>query len=399
MRAKNFFRGFLGFAGIQTLIVFSLLILITGEADRLYPDTVYCFAGDDPARGVFSVESRDGDVGGESEVSFLGMIPVKTVDVRYFEKKQLIPGGMTFGVKLFTQGLLVTQTGAFVSGGKSVDPAKAAGIRRGDVIRTVDGAEVTKVRQLSRLVEESRGRTVTLGILRDGDIETVSVTPRFCDEEKRYRAGLWVKDSAAGIGTVTYIDPGDLSFAGLGHGICDQSTGAPVPISSGEVWEVKVEGVVKGEKGDPGELQGVFGSRQAGIITDNTLCGVFGELYRIPAGAAAPVDAALSGDVREGEASVLCSVDPDGVKSYSARIERIVDRSAETKNFVIRITDPRLLELTGGIVQGMSGSPVMQDGKLVGAVTHVMVNDPTRGYGIFIENMLEASGKVQRPAA
>ena len=405
MRKKSIFNNIAGAAGLAVFSLSALLLILSWTADALYPDVITCFGDRQPdSFPVLSLDvsdvTRDGAVRSASaRVSFLGAIPIKDVRVRYFEENLLLPGGMAFGVKLFTGGLIVTRTESFVSGGVNADPAADAGIKSGDLIVKVEGAQVTKARQFSKLIEQCGGGPVKLEVVRGGESRELTLTPVYCDAQRRYKAGLWVKDSAAGIGTVTFIDPATLGFAGLGHGICDQSTGELLPITSGEVWEVGIDGVVKGESGDPGELKGSFLSKQLGVITQNTAQGVFGTLRLIPDGAGEPVEAASESEIVPGQARILCSVDNGGVRSYDAQIERIVDRAAKTKNFIIRITDPDLLSVTGGIVQGMSGSPVLQNGKLVGAITHVLVNDPTRGYGIFIGNMLENLGASGDKAA
>ncbi|MBQ9543794.1 MAG: SpoIVB peptidase [Clostridia bacterium] len=405
MRKKTVFNNVVRTAGLAVFSVFALLIALAGAADALYPDVMTCFGGSlpnsFPAFSVDVTELKDNGAMrcGSARISFLGAIPLKDVKIRYFDSGVLLPGGMAFGVKLYTGGLIVTRTESFVSGGVNADPASDAGIRCGDIIVKVEGAEVTKTRQFSKMIEQSGGTSVKVGIVRDKEMLEVTLTPAYCDSQRRYKAGLWVKDSAAGIGTVTFVDPETLQFAGLGHGICEQSTGELLPITSGEVWAVSVDGVVKGESGDPGELKGSFLSEQIGVIDENTAQGVFGTLKGIPEGAGEPVEAATESEIVPGDALILCTVDGGGVKSYGAKIERIVDRAAKTKNFIIKITDPELLAVTGGIVQGMSGSPVLQNGKLVGAVTHVLVNDPTRGYGIFIGNMLEEIGASDGLAA
>ena len=386
------------------MALFGTLILIAALGDLAYPDVLSCYSSQTVEdRAVFCVveeekrEAPSGEVA--AQVKLWGALSVKNVRVRYYEKGSLIPGGNAFGVKLSTKGLLVTGTESFLSRGERVEPAASAGIGQGDRILSIDGVRLEKSSQLVRLVEKSEGAPMEFVLFRDGKETSVRLTPRLCDEEGKYRAGLWVKDSTAGIGTLTYIDPESLRFAGLGHGITDPSGKEIAPMASGEVWQVKIDGIEKGKAGDPGELKGSFVGKKIGELVQNTLTGVYGSLSEKPQELSEPLPIALKGELTAGAATIRCTLDESGVKEYAVEIERIHSPDTPTKNFVIRVTDPELLERTGGIVQGMSGSPIIQDGKLVGAVTHVLVNDPTRGYGIFLENMLAAQEKPIPKAA
>ena len=374
-------------------LVFASLILLVGIGDVLYPDVLSCYEGQRVEdKAVFCVVGTE--KAGSGEVRLLGALSLKNVQIRYYEENALIPGGMAFGVKLNAKGLLVTGTEGFLSGGQTVEPAAQAGLREGDRILSADGVALKETAQLVRLVEKSRGEAVALTVLREGKEQSLSLHPRRCDREQKYRAGLLVKDSTAGIGTVTFIDPTDRNFAGLGHGITDAATGEVTPMESGEVWQVSINGIEKGSAGDPGELKGSFSGKRIGTLEANTVTGVYGTLEQLPPQTAQALPIALKHEIAVGKAQIRCTLSSEGVKEYEVEIERIVNADGRTKNFVLRVTDPALLSLTGGIVQGMSGSPVIQNGKLVGAVTHVLVNDPTRGYGIFIENMLDAAQSV-----
>lgn len=306
-------------------------------------------------------------------------------------EKRLYPGGMLFGVRCATAGVLVAGLENVAEG---VCPARDAGVCPGDVIREADGQEVTSVRALAdRFASDTDGRAVSLTILRNGTTETFSVTPlRAADGVMR--AGIRLRDNAAGIGTVTFIDPETNLFGGLGHGICDTDTGVLLPLSRGTTLGVDICEIVRGSAGAPGELRGCLTPNRTGALAQNTECGVFGLFSDLPAGTAAePLPVGAPEEVHEGDAQIRCTLDDTGSKTYAIRIVRLThDVSSPTKNFVVEVTDPELLAKTGGIIQGMSGSPIIQNGKLVGAVTHVLINDPQRGYGIFIENMLEAAG-------
>lgn len=304
----------------------------------------------------------------------------------------LYPGGMPFGVKLYSDGVLIVGIGEVRCGNTVSSPAGDAGLLADDIILSVCGERVNDAAGVSALVEKSGGRTIEIAVRRGKSELYFSVTPAMSDDGS-YKAGLIIRDGTAGIGTVTYIEPEIGSFAGLGHGICDSESGELVPLTRGAVVGAKISGVVKGESGAPGELQGYFCTGKIGTVTDNTECGVYGVFCDIPTGLyTEPLPAAKASEIKEGEAEVLCTTGDDGIGRYTVRISDIDRSGRETKNFVVTVTDEELLSRTGGIVQGMSGSPIIQDGKLVGAVTHVLISDPTKGYGIFIENMLDAAG-------
>jgi len=287
----------------------------------------------------------------------------------------LIPGGCTVGVKLYTQGLMIT-------GFEPSSAAKAAGLRKGDIIIEVDG---TEVRTAAALRDSLGEEPVILTVLRNGK------QARFCVNPREKQIGAYVRDSVAGIGTVTYYDPDTGEFGALGHGVSDGQTDRLIPMEAGVVVPSSVDSVKKGKDGSPGELQGKFDVNSIlGEVEQNLDHGLFGHLTTPLAGKPLPV--AEPDEVTPGPATILSNVDGTQVCSYDVEILKLYPHAIDTgRNLLLRITDQTLLNTTGGIVQGMSGSPIIQDGKLVGAVTHVLVNDPTRGYGIFIENMLDAA--------
>lgn len=290
--------------------------------------------------------------------------------------KTLIPGGCTVGVKLYTQGLVVT-------GFESRSAAKAAGLKKGDVIIQVDGEAVHTAAALRECLEEEQ---VILKILRNGR------EAEFCVRPNGNQIGAYVRDSLAGIGTVTYYDPDTGAFGALGHGVSDSETKMLLPVEAGVVVESSVADVKKGRDGAPGELKGSFDVNTIlGKVERNAERGIFGTLdVPIPG---TPLPVAEAGEAEPGPAEIWVNVDGREVRSYSVEILRIYPHADETgRNLLLEVTDPALLSATGGIVQGMSGSPIIQNGKLLGAVTHVLVNDSAKGYGIFIENMLDAAG-------
>ena len=297
------------------------------------------------------------------------------------EKQLLIPGGMTFGVQIRTKGVMVvgmTKT-------ERRSPAEEAGIRVRDVILAIDGKEVCSAVEVTDAIRNSGGKPLTVTVIRGGKTESHTLNPER-GQDGGYKAGIWIRDSTAGIGTVTFIDPENGNFGGLGHGVCDTDTGELMPLRTGTVTDVTIAGVKKGVKGVPGELKGYLNAEEEGTLFSNTTVGVFGQLYEVPDAVALPV--ADRNEVREGPAEIRCTLDGNGIVTYRVELSA-VNRSGSTgKNFIITVTDPELIEKTGGIVQGMSGSPVIQIGNLVGAVTHVLVSDPQKGYGIFIDTML-----------
>ena len=307
--------------------------------------------------------------------------------------QELIPSGRTVGVTMDTKGLLVLGTGS-VNGEEKKDFAPCKGIlQTGDLILEANGQFMENKEMLMEAVEKSEGKAVSLLVERNGRERELSVLPMFSVADGSYKIGAWIRDSIQGIGTVTYIDPNSGSFGALGHGVYDADTDMLMDIRGGSLTAAELTGIVKGQKGKAGELTGKIDLQgKIGVVEENTETGIFGtaeELFL--AGEALPV--ANRNEIRKGKAEILSDLEGKGVCSYEIEIEGFGKKESRNhKDMTIRITDERLLRLTGGIVQGMSGSPIIQDGKLVGAVTYVLVNDPTRGYGIFIEDMLNAAG-------
>ena len=313
---------------------------------------------------------------------------------------RLYPGGIPFGIKFITEGVLVIGVCAIKSNNKEINPSESAGLKVGDRIIAIDGKRLCSAEELTSIVEESNGRSLAVSYTREGVSQSTLLTPIYSESEGAYKTGLYVKDSGAGIGTVSYINPATLEFGGLGHGICEGENGALIPISKGSVLDVNINGVIKGKSGTPGELRGYFSSGRTGSLLQNNDCGVFGRFTAIPKNLpseALPI--ALKSELKSGKAYIYTTLEGCSPKKYEIEISNIKPNEARGKCFTVRVTDPELLKKTGGIVQGMSGSPIIQNGKLVGAVTHVLINDPTTGYGIFIENMLNAAQMPMQRAA
>ena len=296
--------------------------------------------------------------------------------------RMLVPVGHTVGIKLFSKGVVVVK----LSDGGT--PARTCGLRTGDVIIQCGGSTVTSSEQFQSLLQTCGG-TAELEVRRNGNSVTLSVEPERNDQGV-YCIGAWIRDSMAGIGTMTYYDPATSTFGALGHGITDVDTAQLMPFSNGSILPSTVKAVKKGEAGSAGELRGDFDlTGDLGGLYANTSSGVFGTLEAEYAPAMA--QAVPTGEPRTGTAVIRSNVQGDEVREYDIEILKTVSGSNDGRDMVISVTDPALVEATGGIVQGMSGSPILQDGKLVGAVTHVLLNDPTKGYGISIENMLKAA--------
>ncbi|MBR5313317.1 MAG: SpoIVB peptidase [Clostridia bacterium] len=302
-------------------------------------------------------------------------------------------GGMPFGVKFYSQGILIVGFSEIETADGIETPALDAGLKTGDIITRVNGSEVKTAGEFIGIIENAQN-PLQVTYLRGGDENTVSFVPSVSKEDGKRKTGMWVRDTTAGIGTVTFVLPDTGEFAGLGHGICDAETGELLEMKRGTVVDVMISGVTKGVAGSPGELKGYFTSDKSGVLLGNTLCGVYGVMSNVPwETIPETAEVASRADIRPGEAYIWCTLDGNRPQKYSINITEIRRDVSMQDNrcFSIEVTDPVLLEKTGGIVQGMSGSPIIQNGKLIGAVTHVLINDPSKGYGIFIENMLEAA--------
>ncbi len=304
----------------------------------------------------------------------------------------LVPVGHTVGIKLFSQGVMVVGLSDVVTESGEQSPARECGLQQGDIITHIDAQPVDTIEEVQTVLQESGGEEVELSISRQGRNLKAQTTAALCSRDGSYRLGAWIRDSMAGIGTVTYYDPNTGKFAALGHGINDVDTHLLIPLQSGGVMRSTVADVRAGEKGKPGELHGRFDlSRDLGSLYANTDQGVFGKLEEDVFGGK-PIPVAKPEEVQVGKATIRCNVSGDQVEEFEVEILRVYPVSdGNDRSMMVQVTDPRLLEKTGGVVQGMSGSPILQNGKLVGAVTHVLVNDPTKGYGIFIDHMLAAA--------
>lgn len=299
--------------------------------------------------------------------------------------REVVIGGVPFGLTMYTSGVIVVDVND-----DEDSPAKAAGIRENDVITKANGEEISTNEELKDIIAASQGEDIELSLTRGKSPISLRITPEKNDSGD-YEVGMWIRDSAAGLGTVTYFDEGSYSFGALGHGICDKDTGMLLPLKKGKTVGAQVVSVTKAQNGVAGGLNGYMTDTVIGEISVNNGFGIFGRYASLPAGKR--VRCADNDEIETGKAQIYCTVDSEGVKAYDIEIEKVDLNDNSGQNMVIRVTDPALLEKTGGIVQGMSGSPIVQNDLLVGAVTHVFVNAPESGYGIAIGNMLDSYEK------
>lgn len=326
-------------------------------------------------------------------LALFGTIPLKTVRTVSVESRNVQVCGCPFGVKMFSDGALVVAFSDQYTRLGTENPAKEAGLKLGDLIVSAGGHAVRSNEELTQAITAANGTPISVVYLRDGVQHTTTLTPVQDAATGAYRAGLWVRDSSAGIGTMTFLDPANGTFAGLGHAISDTDTGADITLLSGEIVPVVVTGCVKGTAGSPGELRGEFSAATAGTVLANDTTGVYGRYTAATMGQSCLVRQPQ--EIALGDAEIWTTISGSTPKAYSVRIERVNMTSGDpNRNLLLKVTDSELLAATGGIVQGMSGSPIVQDGCLVGAVTHVLVNDPTRGYGIFATTMLEKADAI-----
>ena len=335
----------------------------------------------------------------EVNLKAFGIIPFSKVNVEVVDEMYVAVLGKPFGMKIYTEGVLVIELTEVDTENGLKKPASSAGLKLGDYILSVDGQKVSTNEDLSRIVEKSDGRKMNFLVLRNKTKIKINVTAEISKETGNYKIGVWVRASSAGIGTLTFYSPATGVICGLGHGICDDDTGSLLKLDSGEIVSAEIISVEKGQVGAPGQLNGRFGVNTIGDITLNSNAGVYSKL-KGDIEFSYLTEVALKNEITDGSAQILCTIDGDKPKLYDCKIKvRVSAFHSKTQNMLVTVTDNALLEATGGIVQGLSGSPILQNGKLVGAVTHVLVDDPTTGYGIFAENMLETAQNVIKEAS
>ena len=330
----------------------------------------------------------------EMNLDLFGTIPVKEINVNVIERTKVIPCGDLIGVKMYTQGALVVGMSEIEGNDKQVyKPYYSSGIKEGDTIIEINKQKVSNTEDLVRLVNSSKGNNIEIKYVRANKTNTTTILP-VKNTAGDFKIGLWVRDAAAGVGTLTFVEPSTKSFAALGHGIIDSDTGGIFNIANGELVGSNLISIKKGEKNNPGEIRGFVNSSEViGKIYKNTNYGVFGRVTNVDNaydGNYKEYDVALRSEIKEGDAEIICELENGKKKTYKIKIEKIyTSNNYDNKSMLIKITDEELLSKTGGIIQGMSGSPIIQDDKFIGAVTNVLVSDPTTGYAIFGDLMIK----------
>lgn len=369
---------------------------VTGEGGLEFPDNDLLFCDDRIAKNSVAVQkSGAGRVSSyDTTVSLFGIVPVKSVHVTVSSANEVQVLGLPFGIKIYTEGVLVVGFNDVATAAGSVNPAADAGIRIGDSILKVGNTEVVSGEQVKELIAKNGQAPIEFTLKRDGKTVVAVVHPALSSNENKWLTGIWVRDSSAGIGTLTFYSPKYGVAAGLGHGICDSDTEKLIPLESGEFLGADIVGIKKSQKEVTGELQGVFSGGQIADFAKNCITGVYGvNCCGFASERVMPV--AMKQEITVGKATLITTLDSDGAKEYECEIVKIYHNDdSKIKNMVVKVTDKELLQKTGGIVQGMSGSPIIQNGKFIGAVTHVFVDDSTSGYAIFAENMLEEAESV-----
>ena len=348
-------------------------------------------------KGLKKTYKIDGIDTGEAkfQLKLLGLIPVKKFDVNVVNREYLVPGGNAIGVKLNTKGVLVVAvTDVLGIDGKRYNPAKDAGIKTGDSILEINNIKVKDAEHVVELLNQIQDSKVKIIVERNKIRFETEVAPIKSMQDNCYRLGIWVRDKTAGIGTLTFYDDDSKIFGALGHGITDMDTGNLLNVEYGKIMNAKIANIEQGKRGSPGEIRGIFYETEnvLGEIVKNSPYGIYGvmndEFMKFNKAKALPIG--FKEEVKEGKAYILTTIDNDKTEKFEIEILKAQPQQfPNQKSMTIKVTDKRLLQKTGGIVQGMSGSPIIQDGKIIGAITHVFVNDPTKGYGIYIEWMLD----------
>lgn len=402
-KTARFFKVLSVTMSLLCIVIFSLIFSVSGKVtssyrvfsgENLKVDTVvplkatYCGENLKNVSSTFSVGSKY-----DVDLKIFGVIPVGKTNVELVDEMYVLPLGTPFGMKIYTKGVLVVDLTDVDSSSGFVNPASAAGLKVGDLIISINSTPVYSNSDVSKIIEESGGKPLTVVFTREEKEMSIKVTPVKSQSTGVYKAGIWVRDSSAGIGTLTFYSPNGNVICGLGHGVCDSDTGKLLTLSSGELLTARIISYETAETGTPGELKGSITLEKYADMVLNCECGVYGitdedfDTSRL-------IPVALKQDVSNGEAYIITTIDDDTPVIYTCNVKKVKNLSNENQNLIVEITDEELLNRTGGILQGMSGSPIIQDGKLIGAVTHVLIDDPTTGYGVYAETMLETAKTV-----
>lgn len=335
------------------------------------------------------------------QLRIFGFIPVRNMVVNIMPEYSVVPGGQSIGVMLQSKGILVVGFSPVKTKNAEIYPGKETGIKIGDIVVAVNGNTISDEESMAKIIDNcgKQHQNIRLTVKRAEGIHEYNITPEFCVQTKRYRIGLLIRDNAAGVGTLTFYDPKSERYGALGHVVSNGSSEQKIDIKDGKIVESVIQGIEQGSKGKPGEKIGMFmhGNGLTGIIEKNTYYGIFGHLTTLPDETPEVVPVAFASQIKKGPAKIRTVVDGSKIEEFEIEILKVMPhQEASGKGMIIKITDKRLLGLTGGIIQGMSGSPILQDGKLVGAVTHVFINEPTQGYGILAEWMLSECGLLDK---
>lgn len=392
---KNSIRVLTAVLAAFVAVIFGFIIY----ADDALPDKVYMQGGRAAFYNLFTLDGGSEEsvdyqsaqrVSEEKqELMLLGVIPVNEKAVVQQNSQTVQVSGSSFGIKLYTNGVIVVGTRDIAVNGKTVNPSKEAGILIGDIIVSINSKKVFESSQVEDILNDNNGESYEIKVNRGGRLQTLTLTPVYVDNEECYKAGMWVRDSTAGIGTITFFDESSGKMAALGHPITDVDTGEIMPLLNGEAVETKVTSVIKSSGAETGSICCDFLKTKLASLDDNTHYGVYGRYTQsVDLSSCSPYQIALPQEAERGFCQILTTIDESGPQLFSAEITRIYYNDEE-KNMVIRITDDALIDKTGGIVQGMSGTPIIQNGKLIGAITHVIINNPLKGYAVFAHTMLE----------
>lgn len=376
-----------------TMLILTMIFVINGVSNETY-------ASDTKSDSMLSnINCINNSVCNNTKnIDLIRANPLEFATTKSVKELRLYPGGTSVGVRLSSNGVLVVGYSDIIKDEeKSQSPAKIYGIELGDLITEVNGKKVYTAKEIMSIVRNSKDEKISLVINRDGKNITKLVNMK--KEDNDYKLGLWIRDSTAGVGTLTFYDDKSGKFGALGHPITDGDTNTRFTVKSGELLEASVISLRKGEKGIPGELKGIFTNEDSpiGNIEKNTQCGIFGckKSNYLKQTGTSPLPVGSRDEIKIGKAKIITTIDENGPKEYEIEIVKKLNQdNPSPKSMIIKVTDPELLEKTGGIIQGMSGSPIIQDGKIIGAVTHVLINKPDVGYGIYIDWMLQDAGII-----
>ncbi len=397
---KKLFKVISLIAAVFCLAIFSLIIF----GNIFLPDSAMTNQNEISYYGIYSAEKNNSTAvvslskglsegkNDMSDIKLFGAFPVKNISLQEASRRYVITGGDIIGIRLKTNGVLIVGTESVECEEGTRDPAAESDIRIGDTLVSVDGTKISSNEELSGVIESSEGKTLRVELIRDSKKINTTLTPVKSKLTQLYKCGLWIRDSTGGIGTLTYKDPVTGAVATLGHGIYDVDTNKLIPCERGSFYSASLSGIKKGIGGSAGELKGSIGTDMFGEIFTNCENGIYGFSSLIDLKSEF-IPVAYNNEIKTGKAQIISTVTGNKKEYYDINIEK-VNFDSENKNMIIKVTDSELLDITGGIVQGMSGSPIIQNGMLVGAVTHVFVSDPTKGYAIFAENMISTADEI-----